>query len=60
MHFIEYLYKDFDNMHHTLNDSKVITQSVHIVACFIGGHKLFQQRCFGLQGEFHVDGSGHH
>jgi len=25
-------------MQHTLNDSKVLTQSVHIATCFIGGH----------------------
>ena len=36
-----YLSKDFDSMHQILNDSKVVTQSVHIPICFDGGHEQF-------------------
>jgi len=42
---LQYFSKDSNSLHYTLNNSKVLTHSVHIPTCFGGGHHLHQGIC---------------
>ena len=39
---LQWFSKDSNNLHHTLNNSKVLAHSVHIPTCFGGGHHHHQ------------------
>jgi len=42
---LQYFCKDSNSLHHTLNNSEVLTHSVHIPTCFGGGHQHHEGTC---------------